>query len=180
MNDIKGGRSLYLQLVRSRLANSSQVWCLQSVELIKFLEKIQRKTTKYAVGLPFTTEVTYIARLQRLDLLPISYWHGYLDMIFRFRVINGYVHLSKYTNPVREIYHWTRSSNNPSLITLKMLFARTLCYQSSYFIRVSRIWNCLSDNLRSNCISLAKFKSDLLVYYKNALINVYDPENPRT
>ena len=38
----------------------------------------------------------------------------------------------------------------------------------------------LSDNLRSNCISLAKFKSDLLVYYKNALINVYDPENPRT
>ena len=66
-------------------------------------------------------------------------WHEYLDMIFLFKVINGYVHVSKDGNPVREIYSRTRSSNNPSLITLKTPFARTVCYQSSYFRRESRV-----------------------------------------
>ena len=93
-------------------------------------------------------------------------------MIFLFKVINGYVHVSKDANPVRKIYRTTRSSNSPSLITLKTPFARRVFYQSSYCIRASRVRNCLSDNLRSNCISLAKFKSGLLVYYKNALFIV--------
>ena len=50
INDTPTRRSLYLQLVRSRLAYASQVWCPQSVELIRDLEKIQRRATKYVLG----------------------------------------------------------------------------------------------------------------------------------
>ena len=149
INDTLTRRSLYLQLGHSDLAYASQVWCPRSVELIRDVKKIQRRATKYDLGQPFTTEVMYVSRLQKLDLLPMSYWHEYLDMIFLFKVINGCVHMSKDANPVCEIYHTTRSSNNPSLITLKIPFARTVSYQSRYLIRASILWNCLSDNLSS-------------------------------
>ena len=37
-----------------------------------------------------------------------------------------------------------------------------------------RVWNCLSDILRSYCTNLAYFKIDFLEFYKDALINIYD------
>ena len=110
INDTSTRRSLHLQFVCSRLVYASQVWCPQSVELISDLEKIQRRAIKYILGLLFTTEAMCVTRLEKLDLLPISYWHEYLE------VINGFVHVSKDANPVREICGRTRSSNNPSLI----------------------------------------------------------------
>ena len=117
------------------------------------------------LGLPFITEVTYIERLQQLNLLPLSYWHEYLDLTFLFKVINRHVRVSEDAYPAREIYRKTRSSKDPSLITLKIPFARTVCYQSSYFIRASRAWNCLSKDLRSDTISFTNFKTGLLDYY---------------
>ena len=50
INDTSSRKSLYLQLVHSHLAYASQVWCPQSVELIRDLEKIQRRATKYVLG----------------------------------------------------------------------------------------------------------------------------------
>ena len=68
-----GVRSLYLQLIRSNLGYASQIWCRQSVEHIRSIEKVQRRATKNILYLGFFSDISYSARL---NLLPISYWHA--------------------------------------------------------------------------------------------------------
>ena len=75
-------RSAYLNLLRSHLGYAKQVWIPQSIDLIRKLERVQRRATKYILDLPFICDQTetYRDRLTKLNLLPISYWHEFLDM----------------------------------------------------------------------------------------------------
>ena len=73
-------RTIYLALVRSHLGYATQVWTPQSVELMTKVERTQRRATKFILNLPFTCSVDYTSRLQALQLLPICYWHEYLDI----------------------------------------------------------------------------------------------------
>ena len=57
---------------------------------------------------------------------------------------------------------------------------RTWTYQHSFFIRASRIWNSLPTYIRDNSLSLASLKNKLFKYYTNALLNIYNPDNPKT
>ena len=57
--------------------------------------------------------------------------------------------------------------------------ARTVTYQSSYFIRTARIWNELPSSIRL-LETLCQFKNSLLKYYKDCLKTIYDTDNPRT
>ena len=66
-------RSAYLTLVRSYLGYVTQVWTLQSKDLIRKLERVERRNTKYILDLPFICDQTYRDRLTKLNLLPISY-----------------------------------------------------------------------------------------------------------
>ena len=84
-------RVIYLTLVRSRLGYAPQVWAPQSKELIRKIERIQRRATKYILNLPFLGEESYKDRLIKLALLPVSYWHEYLDMVFFFKSVTGLV-----------------------------------------------------------------------------------------
>ena len=64
---------------------------MQSIDLIRKLERVQRRATKYILDLPSICHQTYGDRLMNLNLLPISYWHKFLDMIFFFKVVTGTV-----------------------------------------------------------------------------------------
>ena len=68
-------RSAYLTLVRSHFDYATQVWTPQSIDLIRKLERVQRRATKYILDLPFICNQTYGERLMNLNLLPISYRH---------------------------------------------------------------------------------------------------------
>ena len=70
MKTISVRRTLYLTLVRSKLCYASHVWAPQSVELIKRVERIQRRATKFSLDLPFICDVGYSVRLEQLDLIP--------------------------------------------------------------------------------------------------------------
>ena len=52
-NDTIVRRRLYLCLVRSQLCYGSQIWAPQSVALVKRMESLQRRATKYILNLPF-------------------------------------------------------------------------------------------------------------------------------
>ena len=69
-------RALYLAVVRPALGYATQVW---SVELINRVERVQRRASKFILGLPFMCDVSYKDRLISTELLPLSYWHEYLD-----------------------------------------------------------------------------------------------------
>ena len=106
-------RRLYLCLVRSQLCYGSQIWAPQSVTLIKRVERLQRRATKYILNLPFRCDTTYNQRLILLDLLPLCYWHEFLDMVTFYKLTHGIMTIdnnliqSSPNNNRRE----TRSSN---------------------------------------------------------------------
>ena len=100
-------RSAYLSQVRSHLCYATQVWTPQSIDLIRKLERVQRRATKCILDLPFICDQTYRERLMNVNLLPISYWHEFLDMIFLFKVVTGTVRVSS-SVPSRT----TRSNSN--------------------------------------------------------------------
>ena len=51
--------SLYKYMVRPHLGFATQIWAPQTIELIKRVERVQRRGTKYILNLPYHCEVTY-------------------------------------------------------------------------------------------------------------------------
>ena len=178
VTDISPRRTLYLALVRSHFGYCSQIWAPQNIDLINMLERTQRRATKYILNLPFSTDIDYRTRLRSLQLLPVSYWHEYLDLTLFFKITHGFVESS--APPVIQVTHRaTRSSSNNS-IKYVIRKCKTTTYQQSFFVRTCRIWNRLVDVLHFNTDSLSVFKSVLLKYYHQSLELNYDPDNPRT
>ena len=59
-------RTLYLALVRPHLGYATQIWALQSIELIAKLERIQRRVTKFILNLPYSCNISYKYRQERI------------------------------------------------------------------------------------------------------------------
>ena len=179
--NVKIRRSLYLVLVRPALGYATQVWSPQSVELVKRTERIQRRATKYILRLPFICETSYRDRLISTDLLPISYWHEYLDLMFFFKVITGIISISKSTLPQRiDPARITRSSANVNAISFRQRKCRTATFDRSFFPKITRTWNSLPEHLRQDNISLILFRNALRNYYFTALRSRFTVNNPRT
>ena len=169
----------FTSIIWSHLGYATQVWSPQSIGLLKRVENLQRHATKLILKLPFRCDVTYKTRLQLTNLLPISYWHEYLDMVFFYKAVNNLVFIDSEALPVtRQFARSTRTSRS-SAITYIPNRSRTVTYQRSFFIRACRTWNVLTAELRTSHISLALFKILLLQYYKKAL-NLYDADHIRT
>ena len=172
-------RNLYLTLVRSKLCYSSQVWVPQSVELIKRVERIQRRASKFILDLPFICDVGYSVRLEHLHPIPLCYWHEFLDLVFYLKCINGIINIhDDVLPPVLNEDRATRPTN-PDCLTFITPKCRTATFQKSFMSRCARVWNVLPNELTAKNISIACFKSRLYKYYESAL-KIYNVENPRT
>ena len=172
--------TLYFALVRSHLGYATQLWSPQSVELIVKLERIQRRATKYILKLPFSTDVDYNSRLSSLSMIPLCYWHEYLDMVFFFKVTHNLVNLKPSVLPVvRKSSRTTRASTGiaPKYIVPR---CKTSTYQRSFLVRCCRIWNVLAEDLELTMNNLNTFKSAMLSYYVLCLNNTYNCEDSRT
>ena len=124
------------------------------------LERIQRRATKFILGLPFKTDTPYETRLASLTMLPLCNWHEYLDILFLFKCAHGLIKTDIVPEQVANQAINLRSTNN-TLVTYKIPKVRTLCHQNSYMIRMPRIWNSVPDELRNPDISFMTFKSAL-------------------
>ena len=176
--DIQGlsvRRSLYLALVRSPLAYCSQVWSPQTVTLLYSLERIQRRATKLILSLPFRTEISYKTRLLRLGLLPLCYWHEYLDLVYLFKSIASDPYISV-NIPMRT----TRRTDPSKGLILNIPRSKTVTFQKSYYCRAPRVWNILPSHLRNCSIPISHFKKELYSYYMNLTSLYFDIDRPQT
>ena len=173
-------RTLYLAVVRPVLGYATQVWCPQTVELIRRTERIQRRATKFILDLPFLCSETYKDRLVATNLLPICYWHEFMDLTLFFKATTGMISISPNVIPQKLIpSRITRSTANPNVTSFRIRKCKTVTYQNSFFNRTARIWNILPECIRMPT-SIQSFKLKLLEYYFEALRTSYDPEEPRT
>ena len=169
-----------LNLVRPQLGYAAQVWAPQSIELIARLEQLQRRALKYILDLPFITNTTYSQRLSQLQLLPLTYWHEYLDLIFFFKCVNGIIDVNNETSPKPARSNKTTRSTDANCFLYETKLCHTSTYQKSFISRTIRTWNTLAKPIRSNTNSLSSFKSLLFKYYTTALNNNYNVNDSRT
>ena len=70
--DTRVRRALYLYLVKSHLSYGSQVWSPETAALKKRIEGVQRRASLWILRLK-RGDLTFVDRLKKLDLLPLSY-----------------------------------------------------------------------------------------------------------
>ena len=143
IGSVRTRRTIYLTVVRAHPAHSPQVWAPQTVEPTKEIERIQRRATKYTLQLPHRCPDTYKERLIQTDLLPLSYWHEYLDMVLLFKLTNNTTHTEKALLPTaKEPGRSTRfSSRVDGAIMLEEQLCRTSTHARSYLVRSKRARN---------------------------------------
>ena len=172
-------RLLYITIVRTNFSHASQLWSPQKVELIQEMEKVQRRASKFILNLNYLSEITYKERLLSVRILPVSYWLELMDLLFLFKIINGLVSL--YSSVCPSIFVAARSkhstANNGRKLCVKK--CKTTTYQNSYFIRVTKLWNILPDDLTTENRSISYFKKNLYSYYNKALKDIYDINDSR-
>ena len=81
---------LWLTLLKSAPPPSAPY--LQSVCLVKCIERIQQHATKSILSLPFIGEISYKERL--------ASWQEYLDQVFFFEAFTGMISMFRNTIPV--------------------------------------------------------------------------------
>ena len=140
---------------------AAQVWTPQSIGLLKRVENIQCRATKLILKLPFCCDVTYKTRLQLTNLLPISYWHKCLDIVFFCKAVKNLVFIDSEALPAtRQSTRSTRSSSSTAITCIPKR-SRTVTCQCSFFIHMCSTWNALPTELCTSHISLASFKGSL-------------------
>ena len=83
----------------------------------------------------------------QLNLLPLTYWHEYLDMVFLFKAVTGRVEINPTVTPrIRAPTSTTRYTSNLD-ITLFLIRSCKRTFQRSFFNRTGRIWNALAVDL---------------------------------
>ena len=104
-------------------------------------------------------------------LSPISYWHGFLDMIFFFKVVTGTVRVSpSVVLPQVLVTRTTRSNSNRNFSHFISRKCNTVTFQRSFFNRTTRIWNTLANELQlSYNLQISQFKSIMYQYHVDAL-----------
>ena len=165
-------RALYLSLVRSTLSYGNQVWAVQSsTRDLLLLQRVQCHASKYilAPGGACFAGLSYRDRLIKLDLIPVSYWFEYLDLVFFYKCRNGLFNLDilKYVTP----YSKSRVTN----IDYKPNLTKTSTSRDSYFNRIIPLWNSLPFNTKEST-ALSSFKTKVRSHYKSLLHSAFDPD----
>ena len=172
ISNVRTRRTLYLSIVRPVLGYPSQIWCPQSIGLVKRAERAKRRASKFMLNLLFLCDVSYRERLIALDLMPLSYWHEYMDLVFfkkNIKAIKGMVNISQDVLPKPLIPMRITRSSSSNCLSFHPQKCRTNTFQRSYFSRVKRVWNCLQTDLRQPNTLLSTFERLLREYYSKAL-----------
>ena len=148
---------LYKSLVRSNLEYCSQAWNgLTAINRVK-LERVQRAATRYILSYP---DMSYVQRLSKTNLLPLSFRRDVLDLKFLYKCINGQylLNVDTFINFTGSSNVATRSTDDPSLI--KPPRCKTTTFQKAYFNRMYRSWNLLPTHIR-NASTIESFSRQL-------------------
>ena len=125
-------RTPYLSLVRSHFGYATQVWAPRIVELVKKVERVQRRATKYILNVPFICDIEYRDRLLATSVLPLSYRHEYLDVVLFYRANHDIFNIDKKILPFHQPQGQRQTrSFNPNSHKYKISTYKTSTYEKS-------------------------------------------------
>ena len=129
------------------------------------------------LSLPYSSGISYKERLMKTGLLPLCYWHEYLDMVYLFKKIVSADHPNIQIKAIRRV---TRHNSQVGEITISIPRFNSLTFQNSFYCRTPRVFNRLPSNLRQHTISIGEFKNNLFKYYSQMTQEIYNIDVPQT
>ena len=117
------------------------------MKLIEIIERVQRRATKYILSLPYRTDISYKERLRLTELIPLCYWHEYLDLVYSYKsIVNNTDTNFKISKPIRVTrfiiqLHFVEYKLRPRRVQI----SRGMCTLEDRFGRFSR--NAQATNL---------------------------------
>ena len=90
IRDVQTRKLLYKALVRPLLEYSSSMWSPYFVKHRRLIENIQRRATNFILNYP-PREVSFINRLDQLNLLPLDFRRQMHDLVLLFKYKTGTV-----------------------------------------------------------------------------------------
>jgi hypothetical protein len=174
-------KSLYMVLVRSVVSYSTQLWSPYLKKDIACLESIQREATRYLTN---NYEVSYKERLNKCELLPLSYMREVFDYILFYNIINQRldIDIDRYFVSAENI----RRGDRTGLLNFVVRKCKTEKAKNFYTIRIIHLWNLLPPEIKeipppiNPSSKPIAFKRALYRYYTNKLKNDFDVLNPCT
>ena len=143
IQSIQTRRTLYLSIVRCHLGYATQVWSPQSIGLLKRVENVQRHATKLILKLSFRCNVTYKTCLHLTNLLPISYWHEFWNIVFFHKAVNNLVFIDSEALPAtRQSTRSIRPSSSNAITyipnpVLLLVISYPVLFPLDFFVYIS-------------------------------------------
>ena len=122
-----------LTLIRPLLGYATQIWSPQSIDMIGTMERTQRCATKYLLNLLFTCSNSYTSRLQSLNLLPLCYWHEFLDLFIFFEIVNSMVTINPSVVLKVRCTRWSRWNTKTYIVKFVIPRCESTTHQPSFF-----------------------------------------------
>ena len=126
-------KSLYTALVRSHLEYASEIWNPKSPSLVKLIEGVQRRATKFLLP-----ELDYPMRLELLKLLPLVYRREVKDLTTFYKMKRGLYNcdFESYIS-----FCTDKRLRSFSEGKLKLGKCRTELYKQTFYNRIPHLWN---------------------------------------
>ena len=124
---------LYLTFVRYH-GYACEVWAPSTICSITKIESLQRRASKFILNTNWQEDISYLERLSRLNLLPVTYFLSCWPL--------HVTHVDDYVKPKGT--RLTHNSSDQDVLTPK---CRTKLFQFSYFKRIAK--HCLKLKPRS-------------------------------
>ena len=156
-------QQLYSSIVMPQLEYATPVWNSLSKSQIQTLERIQRSYTKFMFG--YESPLTYPDRLDRLNMLPLSYRRDISDLCQLYKFIQDPCSLPPDSVHFRNDQRCTRQSelSNFPIPRCKNEQSRKL-----HFNRVVYSWNKLPESVKMQAHYLV-FKESLTTLFTDIL-----------
>ena len=157
-----------------QLEYTTPVWNSLSKSQIQTLERIQRSYTKFMFG--YESPLTYPDRLDRLNVLPLSYRRDISDLCQLFKFIQGPCSLPPDSIHLSNCQRWTRQSESSNLPIPRCKNDQS---RKCYFNRVVYSWNKLPESVK-NASTLLGIKKSLTTYFNDILESNFNVNDTST
>ena len=164
-------QQLYSSIVMPQLEYATPVWNSLSKSQIQTLERIQRSYTKFMFG--YESPLTYPDRLDRLNMLPLSYRRDISDLCQLYKFIQDPRPLPPDSVHFRNDQRCTRQSESSNFPIPR---CKTEQSRKFYFNRVVYSWNKLPESVKS-ASTLLGFKKSLTTYFNDILESNFNVNN---
>ena len=154
---------LYKTVVRPHLESAVSVWAPHKIELIKKIEGVQRRATKY---LPGMKDLTYPERLRKLKLPTLMYRRLRGDLIEAFKILKPVydTNVRPVLTKLKDVATYTGLKGYDTNLYLK--HGQKNIRKHSFSLRTVEHWNNLPTEVKT-CDTVNSFKNQIDKIYIN-------------